>query len=102
MLQKIVSSTLNHSLTDLAWVGYIDLVESNFGRLEIKFQMYGLESLDRSRRNGYGKCVCFLSASSMNERWWRVTYRHLPKSNHYNIISQLGDTEMNLGGIELH
>ena len=46
MLQKIVSSTLNHSLIDLAWVGEIDLVESNLGRLEIKIQMVGMESLD--------------------------------------------------------
>ena len=46
MLLKIVSSTLNHSLTDLAWVGEIDLVESNLGRLEVNFLMDGLESLD--------------------------------------------------------
>lgn len=28
--------------TDFAWVGEIDLVESNLGRLEIKYHMYGL------------------------------------------------------------
>ena len=46
MLQKIVSSTLNHSLSNLEGVGEIDLVESNLGRLEIKVQMVGMESLD--------------------------------------------------------
>ena len=46
VLLKIVSSTLNHSLRDLAWVGEIDTMESNLGRLEIKIQMVGLECLD--------------------------------------------------------
>ena len=52
MLQKIVSSTLNHSLSYLAGVGEIDLVESNLGRLEIKVQMVGMESLDLNTRVG--------------------------------------------------
>ena len=46
MLPKIVSSTLSHYLLDLAGVGDIDLVESNLGRLDIKFQMVGIEYLD--------------------------------------------------------
>ena len=46
MLPKIISSIVNHSLIDLAWVEEIDWVESNSGRLEIKFQMVGMESLD--------------------------------------------------------
>ena len=46
VLQKIVSSTLNHSLIDLAWVEEIDWVESNLGRLEIKIHMVGVEDLD--------------------------------------------------------
>ena len=46
VLQKIVSATLHHSLTYLAWVGEIDLLESSLGRLEIKVQMVGMESLD--------------------------------------------------------
>ena len=46
MLQKIVSTTPNHSLSDLAGVGEIDLVVSDLGRLEIKVQMVGMESLD--------------------------------------------------------
>ena len=45
VLLKIVSSTQNHSLTEYAVVGEIDLVESCLGRLEIKFQMIGLEYL---------------------------------------------------------
>ena len=46
VLQKIVSTTLNHSLYDLEVVGDIYLVESNLGRIEIKVQMVGMESLD--------------------------------------------------------
>ena len=43
VLQMIVSSTLNHSLTYLAMVEKIDWVESKLGRLEIKFHMVGVE-----------------------------------------------------------
>ena len=39
----IVSSTLNHSLTDLAMVEKVDWVESKLGRLEIKLHMVGVE-----------------------------------------------------------
>ena len=46
--------------------------------------------------------MCVLSASSVNERWWMGIYRHLQKSNRYNIIAQLGETEVNLGGTDLH
>ena len=46
VLQMIVSSTLNHSLIDLALVEEIDWVESNLGRLEIKIHMVGFECLD--------------------------------------------------------
>ena len=52
VLQKIVSSTHNHSLTDLAWVEKIDLVESNLGRLEIKIHMVGVDDLDLNTRIG--------------------------------------------------
>ena len=45
MVQKIVSSTLNQSLIDLAWVEEIDWVESNLGRQEMKIHMVGLEYL---------------------------------------------------------
>ena len=46
VLQKIVSPTLNHSLTDLAMVGEGFEWKATWGRLEIKVQMIGLESLD--------------------------------------------------------
>ena len=46
VLQKIVSSTLNHSLIEFGLVEEIDWVESNLGRLEIKIHMVGLEYLD--------------------------------------------------------
>ena len=45
MLQMIVSSTLNHSLTDLAWVREGLEWKATWGRLEIKVQMVGLKSL---------------------------------------------------------
>ena len=48
----IVSSTLNHSLTDLAWVEEVDWVESNLGRLEIKIHMVGVDDLDLNTRVG--------------------------------------------------
>ena len=60
MLQKIVSSTLNHSLIDLAWAEDIDWVENNLGRLEMKFQMDGLEYLDLNT------CVGWLSLRKMD------------------------------------
>ena len=41
--KMVDSSTHNHSLTDLAMVEEIDLVESNLGRLEIKIHMDGVE-----------------------------------------------------------
>ena len=44
--KMIDSSTHNHSLTYLAMVEEIDLVESNLGRLEIKIHMVGMEWLD--------------------------------------------------------
>ena len=44
--KMIDSSTHNHSLTDLAMVEEIDLVESNLGRLEIKIHMDRVEWLD--------------------------------------------------------
>ena len=59
MLQKIVSSTLNRSLSDFAGVGEIDLVESNLGRLEIKVQMVGMDFLDLNTS------VC----GSLSEKW---------------------------------
>ena len=63
MLQKIVSSTLNHSLTDLAWVEEIDWMESNLGRLEIKIHMVGVDDLDLNTRVG----------GSLLENWiWKV------------------------------
>ena len=46
VLQKIVSPTLNHSLTDLAMVGEGFEWKATWGRLEIKVQMIGLEYLD--------------------------------------------------------
>ena len=46
MLQKIVSLTLGHSLTDLAWGRRRIEVESNLRGLEIKDQMVGVECLD--------------------------------------------------------
>ena len=46
VLQKIVSPTLNHSLTDLAMVGEGFEWKATWGRLEIKVQMVGMESLD--------------------------------------------------------
>ena len=46
VLQMIVSPTLNHSLTDLAWVGEGFEWKATWGRLEIKVQMVGMESLD--------------------------------------------------------
>ena len=52
MLQKIVSSALNHSLTDLTWVDEVDWVESNLGRLEIKIHMVGVDDLDLNTRIG--------------------------------------------------
>ena len=48
----IESSTLSHSLTDLALVEEIDWVESNLGRLEIKIHMVGVEYLDLNTRVG--------------------------------------------------
>ena len=68
MFQKIVSSTLNHSLSDLAWVGEIDLVERNLGRLEIKVQMVGMESLDLNTSVGGSLSENVLSAYFVNER----------------------------------
>jgi hypothetical protein len=62
VLQKIVSSTLNHSLTDLAWWWEMDWSGSNLRRIEIKDQMVGVESLDLNTsvggslsENGYEK-----------------------------------------------
>ena len=52
MFQKIVSSTHNHSLTDLAWVEEIDWMEINLGRLEIKIHMVGVDDLDLNTRVG--------------------------------------------------
>src|SRR6266566_9859873 len=52
VFQMIVSSTHNHSLTDLAWVEEIDWVESNLGRLEIKIHMVGVDDLDLNTRVG--------------------------------------------------
>ena len=46
VLQMIDSPTLNHSLADLAMVGEGFEWKSIWGRLEIKVQMVGLESLD--------------------------------------------------------
>ena len=46
VLQMIVSPTLNHSLMDLALVGEGFEWKTTWGRLEIKVQMVGLESLD--------------------------------------------------------
>ncbi len=46
VLQMIVFPTLKQLLTDLALVEEIELVESNLGRLEIKVQIIGMESLD--------------------------------------------------------
>ena len=46
VLRMIVSSMRNHSLIDLDLVGEGIEVERNLGRLEIKVQMVGLESLD--------------------------------------------------------
>ena len=100
MLQKIVSSTLNHSLIDLAWVEEIDWMESNLGRLEIKIHMVGVDDLDLNTRVG-GKWVCVLGASLVSEWWWRGIYRHLQKSNRYNIIAQLDGTKVKLGGTDL-
>ena len=59
VLQKIVSSTHNHSLTDLAWVEEVDWVESNLARLEIKIHMVGVEDLDLNT------CV----GGSLSEKW---------------------------------
>ena len=46
VLLEIVSSTLNHSLTEFGLVEEIDWVESNLGTLEIKIHMVGVEDLD--------------------------------------------------------
>ena len=46
VLQMIVSPTLNHSLTDLALIGERFEWKATWGRLEIKVQMVGLESLE--------------------------------------------------------
>jgi len=59
VLQNIVSSTLNHSLTGLAWVEEIDWMESNLGRLEIKIHMVGVDDLDLNTRVG----------GSLSENW---------------------------------
>ena len=47
-----------------------------------------------SQKIGYEKCGMVLSASLTSDRWWRGIYRHLQKSNRYNIIAQLGETEV--------
>ena len=61
--KMIDSSTHNHSLTDLAMVEEIDLVESNLGRLEIKIHMVGVDDLDLNTRIG----------GSLSENWiWQV------------------------------
>ena len=57
--KMIDSSTHNHSLTDLAMVEEIDLVESNLGRLEIKIHMVGVDDLDLNTRVG----------GSLSENW---------------------------------
>ena len=63
VLQKIVSSTLNHSLRGLAWVEGIDSMERNLGWLEIKIHMVGVDDLDLNRRVG----------GSLSEYWiWQV------------------------------
>ena len=46
VLQMIVSPTLKHSLTDCDLVGERFEWKATWGRLEIKFQMVGLEYLD--------------------------------------------------------
>ena len=59
----IVSSTLNHSLTDLAWVEEIDWMESNLGRLEINIHIVGVDDHDHNTRVG----------GSLSENWiWQV------------------------------
>ena len=76
VFQMIVSSTHNHSLTDLAWVEEIDWMESNLERLEIKIHMVGVDDLDLNTRvggslseNWMGKYGIVLSAS-LSSRWW--------------------------------
>lgn len=66
----------NFSLTEYAWVGEVNLVESSLGRLEIKIQMIGLEYLGINTwvggslsENGSGNEVCVMSASPTNKRW---------------------------------
>ena len=62
--KMIDSSTHNHSLTDLALVEEIDLVESNLGRLEIKIHMVGMEWHDLNTRVGGS-----LSENMMGQVW---------------------------------
>ena len=50
VLQKIVSPTPNHSLTDLAWGGEGFEWKANWGRLEIKVHMVGMKWLDLNTR----------------------------------------------------
>ena len=96
------------SLIDLAMVEEGFEWKATWGRLEIKVQMVGMESLDLNTwvggslsENEWWK-LCFVLMALLESRWgWRGINSLHPKSNRYTLLTQIGETEHKLGETDL-